>query len=128
MSEEGAHRGLPHHEELGRETTQAVNAIHSFPVASQHHPITQMRKHRLTGSFNPQTLPEHLLCAGCVRPSPTGSQPSRETGRKQHSLQDFNQVSWSSRLGSEVMLPNGTQEDASLIPGLAQWGKDLALP
>ena len=35
---------------------------------------------------------------------------------------------WSSHCGSEVMYPTSIHEDSGLIPGLAQWVKDLALP
>lgn len=70
---EGVHRGLTHHQELGRgnNTSCSVKFIPS-PWPHQHYPIAQMRNLRLTGSFNPQTHPEHLLCAGCAGPSPTG--------------------------------------------------------
>ena len=35
---------------------------------------------------------------------------------------------WSSCCGSVVMNLTSTHEDASLIPGLTQWVRDLALP
>ena len=34
---------------------------------------------------------------------------------------------WSSRRGSVEMNPTGIHEDANLIPGLAQWIKELVL-
>ena len=35
---------------------------------------------------------------------------------------------WNSHHGSMVMKLTGIHEDVSLIPGLAQWVKDLVLP
>ena len=37
-------------------------------------------------------------------------------------------LTWSSHCGSVVANPISIHEDEGLIPGLAQWARDLALP
>ena len=55
-----------------------------------------------------------------------GLEPTPRTlSCKHHIIQDIAGSSWHS---SEVRNPNSIHEDPGLIPGLAQWVEDLALP
>ena len=73
-----------------------------------------------------------VLCPGspsqCVR-----KRESREFDSERHTrmlgAKDMQfKKAWSSCCGSAVMNPTSVHEDVGLIPGLAQWLKDLAWP